>query len=150
MLTAQREEKSHQVSPLREKIRKLAMIVPKLDQRLTTIKEEENRIEERVAKFQKHLALLKQVSREKIERIKEKEMLHLELKQLRAVVTQKVKDITSAKKPALNRTEVKELKLLLKKIDNLLGRLPKKEIEKFSRSKDFEFYKKVMHDYGVK
>ena len=42
-----------------------------------------------------------------------------------------------------------ELKRTLKTLDDLLAKLPKEEIERFSKTKDFEIYKRVLKRYGV-
>jgi hypothetical protein len=42
-----------------------------------------------------------------------------------------------------------ELKRVLKMMDELLGILPKEEIEAFSKTKDYELYRKVLSRYGV-
>ncbi len=42
------------------------------------------------------------------------------------------------------------MKPFLKEIDSLLGKLSDKEIEKFSKSKEFNTYKKMMDEYKIK
>jgi hypothetical protein len=43
-----------------------------------------------------------------------------------------------------------DTKRVLKIIDNLLEKLPEKELKKFSKTKDAELYKSVLKGYGVK
>lgn len=43
-----------------------------------------------------------------------------------------------------------EMKKFLKEVDDLLGKLPEKEIAEFSKSKAFLAYKRIMNRYGVK
>jgi hypothetical protein len=42
-----------------------------------------------------------------------------------------------------------DIKRVLVVLDDLLGKLPDRAIEEFSRSKDFELYDKVLKKYGV-
>ncbi len=42
------------------------------------------------------------------------------------------------------------LMLILRIMDELLGRLPKEEVEKFSKSHDYELYYMVLERYGLK
>ncbi|MEI6731381.1 MAG: hypothetical protein WCK90_01740 [archaeon] len=51
------------------------------------------------------------------------------------------------KKPLENKAEMGKF---LKEVDDLLGKLPKEDITKFSKSKGFKIYKSVMNRYGVK
>lgn len=44
----------------------------------------------------------------------------------------------------------REVKKVLMKIDSLLEKLPKDEINKFAKSEDAKFYKAVLKKYGVK
>jgi len=41
-----------------------------------------------------------------------------------------------------------DIKKVLKIVDNLLGKLPEKEIEKFAMSKNFKLYKKVLKKFA--
>jgi hypothetical protein len=45
---------------------------------------------------------------------------------------------------------LEDTKRVLKIIDNLLDKLPEKELDKFSRTKDAELYKSVLRKYGIK
>ncbi len=49
-----------------------------------------------------------------------------------------------------NRLEDRDVKKVLKIMDKLLKRLPKKEIDKFTRTDDAKLYSVVMKNYGVK
>lgn len=51
---------------------------------------------------------------------------------------------------AQNPQERKEVSLLLKKIDELLIKLPEDEIKTFAESADFQLYKKIMGKYNVR
>ncbi|MAG47600.1 hypothetical protein CL617_03265 [archaeon] len=43
----------------------------------------------------------------------------------------------------------KDVKKVLEKMDELLGNLPEEEIEKFSKSKDFHLYEKVLTKFEI-
>lgn len=43
-----------------------------------------------------------------------------------------------------------KMKEFLKQVDELMGKLPEKEIVKFAKSKNFEDYKRIMSKYGIK
>jgi hypothetical protein len=43
-----------------------------------------------------------------------------------------------------------QMKVFLKGVDKLLGKLPPEEIKKFSKSKEFKMYKTTLNKYGVK
>lgn len=43
-----------------------------------------------------------------------------------------------------------ELKELLLVMDELFGKLPKKEIKKFVKTEHYQTYKKMLHEYGVR
>ena len=49
-----------------------------------------------------------------------------------------------------NPEEKKEIGALLKKVDELMIKLPEDEIKKFAQSPDFQLYKKVMTKYNIK
>ena len=42
-----------------------------------------------------------------------------------------------------------EVKAVLRIMDKLLRKLPEEEIEKFSKTKDYELYRRVLDRYGV-
>ncbi|MBI4147381.1 hypothetical protein HY494_01885 [Candidatus Woesearchaeota archaeon] len=46
-------------------------------------------------------------------------------------------------------TDKVQMKSFLKEMDTLLGKLPPKEIDEFSKSKEFEKYKEMLNKYGV-
>jgi len=43
-----------------------------------------------------------------------------------------------------------EIKAVLRIMDELLGKLPQEEIERFSKSHDYELYYMVLERYGLK
>jgi hypothetical protein len=43
-----------------------------------------------------------------------------------------------------------DIRRVMEVIDSLLGKLPETEINKFSKSKDFKLYKKVLERHGIK
>lgn len=43
-----------------------------------------------------------------------------------------------------------EVKKVLKTVDELLASLPKEKIDQFTKTKDYELYKKVLDRYGVR
>jgi len=46
--------------------------------------------------------------------------------------------------------DVSDIKIVLQALDGLLGKLPAEEVEKFSKTKYAELYKKLLEKYGVK
>jgi len=43
-----------------------------------------------------------------------------------------------------------EVKKVLKAVDELLAGLPKEKIDQFTKTRDYELYKKVLDRYGVR
>ena len=77
-----------------------------------------------------------------------------ELKQLDLIISGKLKKgpIKKKIKKKIEKTSasIRGMRPFLKEIDSLLGKLPKKEVDKFAKSKEFLLYKKMMEKYKVK
>lgn len=143
------------IIPLKSSVVKLEQIIPEVKKKLRHEELEKEQIESNLILHEKHLKKLDEVSKETELRIKERELLRQEIQQLYGVIEGRVHDVAMNRKSDVvkgpfNVNEKKELKALLQKIDGLLGKLPAKEIDLFSRSKYFKKYQTVMNKYGVK
>lgn len=54
------------------------------------------------------------------------------------------------KKKEVKVSDEEEIKAVLEVVDDLLGKLPEKEIDEFMKTKDAELYKKILKKYGIK
>jgi len=60
------------------------------------------------------------------------------------------KEVREKEKEGTKSVQRDDVSKVLKITDDLLGELPESTIEKFSRSDDFELYRKVLKEHGVK
>jgi len=143
------------IIPLKHSVATLDTIIPEVKKKLRHEELEKEKIEVNLSQHEKNLKKLEEISKEKEQHVKEKELLRIEIQKLYDVIEGKIVDVAVTRKAGIgkepfNVNEKKELKVLLLKIDSLLGKLPAKEIDLFSRSKYFKKYKTMMNKYGVK
>ncbi|MBT3814079.1 hypothetical protein HOE37_00850 [Candidatus Woesearchaeota archaeon] len=152
-------------------LRKLREEEIKLEDKQEKTKANYKAISEKLSDRDKQLKNLNKVVKEKIKRVNDANKLRDELHKLHLIIDEKlpiikiktkivqvvkiktriVKEIKRIRVKVKSNVDVdKDLKPALRKIDGLLGKLPKKEINAFSKSKDFKTYKKIMNKYGVK
>jgi len=152
-------------------LRKLREDEKELEERQEKIKENHKLISEKLSGRDKDLKELNKIAKIKIKRINEANKLRDELHKLHLVIDEKlplikiktrivqvikiktriVKEIKRIRVKVKSNIDVdKDLKPALRKIDGLLGKLSPKDIKAFSKSKDFQIYKKIMTKYGIK
>ncbi len=126
-----------------------------LSQKMDLALRKKKEIEDLILNHDKDLQLLHDVIKQKLRCLAEVKDLKREMHQLHLVIGHnlpkckiKTKIITKIKRVRIK--DVAGMKPVLKTIDDLLGKLPATEIDKFAKSKAFISYRKIMNKYGVK
>ncbi|MBT3465277.1 hypothetical protein HN451_09875, partial [archaeon] len=122
--------------------------ISSLKERIVKGEKAKNEIIGKFDERKKDLDLLNQVVKEKLLRMEERDKMREELHKLHLIIenkfeVQKVKTKIIKKIEKVHIKDTKSMKPALKKIDQLLAKLPKKEIDKFAKSGDFKVYKKI-------
>lgn len=152
-LTEQDFSDKKQLKTLQENVSSLNQHLKNVTERVVHAREKVERI---TSMFIQNVAANRELSRivkDKLRMMTEQVVLREELHQLHSITTGK--GVSKKMRLELNRlipgqiAEKKEMTLFLKKIDDLFGKLPKKEIDHFSKTTAFKQYQKMMKKYGV-
>jgi chromosome segregation ATPase len=139
---------------LQDKVSSLNQKLNETGERVTHAKQRVERIEEIFTQNSSTNRELSKVIHDKLRLLTEQVILREELRQLRTITAGK--EVSPELRSKINMllpsqvNEKMEMSTFLKKVDNLLGRLPKKEIDHFSKTPTFKQYQKIMKKYGVK
>ncbi len=153
LLRKRRKKNMEKLGPLQETITKISQAIPHWEAKVESAEVEEKKIDHKLSMHQQRLHDLEHITKERLVGMNEKLLLKQELKLLRATVKGKAERFMVKRKGlggAITGKDSRSLRVVLKKIDTLLGKLPEKEISTFAKSSDFYKYKKVMESYGVK